>query len=172
MSAIVKQLSCLEIGSALQTPVVTMYNARKEAGFSSNSLAFQESLDLIISLGAAYSQTSIVVDALDECDPLKRRKFLDSLETIIKCSSGLIKIFVSSRDDNDIVRRLDGVPNLWIEAKDNKDDIERFVEAEITRCIDSGELLGGVVDEGLRGRIIESLTSGSQGMYNSPTPST
>lgn len=161
-----KQLSCLEVGSALQAPVVSIYNARKQTGFSSNSLAFKESLALIISLTGAYSQTTIVVDALDECDPLKRQRFLHSLEEIINCSSGLVKIFVSSRDDNDIVRQLDGVPNLWIEAKDNKDDIECFVESEINRCIDSGELLDGVVDKGLRGKIIESLTKGAQGMYN------
>lgn len=172
MSAIVKQLASSAAGLALQAPVVNMYAARKAAGFSSNSLAFQESLALIISLAGAYSHTSIVVDALDECDPLKRRKFLDSLQTIIKSgsASGIVKIFVSSRDDHDIVRRLDGVPNHWIEAKDNKVDIERFVESEITNCIDSGELLDGVVDNGLRGRIIESLTEGSQGMYDSECP--
>lgn len=167
MSALVKQLSCLEVGSALQTPIVSMYNTRKQTGFSSNSLGFEESLNLIISLTIAYSETTIVVDALDECDPLKRRRFLHCLEKIIKDSSGLVKIFVSSRDDNDIVRQLDGVANLWIEAKDNKDDSERFVESEITRCIDSRELLDGVVNKDLREKIIESLTNGAQGMYNS-----
>lgn len=167
MSALVKQLCCSEVGSALQTAVVDVYKAREKAGFSSNSLAFQESLDLIISLASTYTETSIVVDALDECDPLNRRKFLDSLETIIKSASGLVKIFVSSRDDFDIVRKLDGVPNLWIEANDNKDDIERFVEAEIKRCIDSHELLDGDVNEELQRRIITTLTEGSNGMYNS-----
>lgn len=122
MSAIVKQLSCLKAGFALQKQVVSMYNARKSSGFSSNSLAFKESLDLIISLADTYTQISIVIDALDECDPQERRKFLDSLQTIIK-TSRLVKIFVSSRDDDDIIRRLDGVPNLWIEARDNEDDI-------------------------------------------------
>lgn len=168
MGAIVKQLACSDVGMALQAPIVSMYDARKNAGFSSGSLAFQESLDLIISLAGAYSQTWIVVDALDECDPAKRQKFLDSLHTIIKSSSGIVKIFVSSRNDHDIVRRLDGVPNHWIEAKDNREDIKHFVEAEITRCIDSGELLGGVVDGVLKENIIESLTQGSQEMYNSP----
>lgn len=170
MSTLVKQLCCLKVGSAVQTPVVDMYNARKKAGFSSNSLAFQESLDLIISLAGTYAETSIVVDALDECDPLKRRNFLDSLETIIKSASGLVKIFVSSRDDNDIVRKLDGVPNLWIEAKDNHDDIQHFVETEIKRCIDSQELLNGDVNAELQRKIITTLTQGSNGMYNSQIP--
>lgn len=164
MSALVKQLACLEVGTNLQAPIVSLYDTRNKAGFSSGALAFQESLDLIISLTGTYSQTSIVVDALDECDPNKRRKFLDSLQTIITSSSGIVKIFVSSRDDHDIVRRLDGLPNHWIEAKDNQDDIEQFVGSEITRCIDSGDLLNGAVDNRLKGRIIESLTNGSQGM--------
>lgn len=164
MSAIVKQLSCLKVGFALRKQVVNMYNARKSSGFSSNSLAFQESLDLIISLADTYTQTSIVIDALDECDPQERRKFLDSLRTIIK-TSRLVKIFVSSRDDSDIVRRLDGVPNLWIEVRDNEDDIQRFVQKEVTRCIESKDLLNGKVTEELKGEIIMSLANKAQGMY-------
>ncbi|KAL0631457.1 hypothetical protein Q9L58_009678 [Maublancomyces gigas] len=164
MSAIVKQLSCLKVGLALQKQVVSMYNTRKSSGFSSNSLAFQESLDLIISLADTYTQTFIVIDALDECDPHNRRKFLDSLQTIIK-TSRLVKIFASSRDDNDIVRRLDGVPNLWIEARDNEGDIRRFVQKEVTRCIESKDLLNGKVTEELEGKIIMSLTNRAQGMF-------
>lgn len=164
MSAIVKQLSCLKVGFALQKQVVSMYNARKSSGFSSNSLVFQESLDLIISLTDTYTQTFIVIDALDECDPQNRRKFLDSLQTIIK-TSRLVKIFVSSRDDNDIVCRLDGVPNLWIEARDNAGDIRRFVQKEISRCIKSKDLLNGKVTEELERKIIMSLTNRAQGMY-------
>lgn len=165
MSTIVKQLSCLQDGSPLREEVVRMYGARKQSGFSSNSLGFQESLSLIISLVNKYPQTTIVVDALDECDPLKRREFLMSLKTIVDSSSSLVKIFVSSRDDSDIVLRLDGVPNLWIEAKDNEGDIERFVQKEITRCIDEKDLLHGRVTNELKEKIIASLTSGSQGMY-------
>lgn len=165
MSTIVKQLSCLRAGLALQTAVLSVYKAKKAAGFSSNSLAFQESLDIILSLTSIYSQITIVVDALDECDPLKRQRFLSSLEVIVGSSSGLVKIFVSSRDDNDIVRRLNGVPNLWIEAKDNRNDIQRFVQREIGRCITQGDLLNGVVNDEMRTRIIETLIDKSQGMY-------
>lgn len=166
MSTIVKQLSCLRAGLALQTAVLSVYKAKKAAGFSSNSLAFQESPDIIISLRSIYSQITIVIDALDECDPLKRQRFLSSLEAIVGSSSeGLVKIFLSSRDDNDIVRRLNAVPNLWIEAKDNRNDIQRFVQREISRCITEGDLLNGVVNDEMRTRIIETLIDKSQGMY-------
>lgn len=165
MSTIVKQLSCLQHGLPLRKEVVNVYEARKKSGFSSGSLAFQESLDLIISLVNTYPQTTIVVDALDECDPEKRKRFLHSLQTIITDSSSLVKIFVSSRDDSDIVLRLNGVPNLSIEAKDNMEDIQMFVLKEVTRCIREKELLRSNVSEELREKIITNLTTGSHGMY-------
>lgn len=165
MSAIVKQLSCLRTGLPLQKEVVKMYEDRKKSGFSSNSLGFKESLSLIISLVSTYPQTTIVVDALDECNPLKRKDFLNSLKTIVNSSTSLVKIFVSSRNDNDIMLRLDDVPNFWIEATDNEGDIERFVQEEITRCIEEKELLGGNITKELKNKIITSLTNGSQGMY-------
>lgn len=164
MNTIVKQLSSPQDGLPLRKEVVSVYEARKKSGFSSKSLAFQESLDLIISLANTYLQTTIVVDALDEYDPEKRKRFLHSLQTIISDSSSLVKIFVSSRDDSDIVLRLEDVPNLSIEAKDNEEDIQKFVQQEITRCIKDKELLRGKVDEKLKEKIIASLTNGSQGM--------
>lgn len=166
LRAIVKQLSCLRVGSRLplQEPVVDAYEARKREGFCSGSLAFQESLDLIISLTGMYRQTAIVIDALDESDAVMRARFLGSLGTIIRSSTSLVKIFVSSRDDDDIVLRLEQVPNVYIEAKDNIGDIERFVRVEVNRCIEGKMLLRGRVSEELKKDVISVLTSGSHGM--------
>lgn len=170
MSTLVKQLSCLGGGSALRKEVIDVYEARKKSGFSSISLAFNESLRLIHLLVETYQQTTIVVDALDECDPLKRKGFLDSVKIIVNSPSTgrIVKVFISSRNDNDIVLRLDEVPNLWIEAKDNQEDIRRFVQEEVTRCIEDQELLYGNVTNELKQKIITSLTNGSQGMYMPP----
>lgn len=148
MNTIVKQLSSPQDGLPLRKEVVSVYEARKKSGFSSKSLAFQESLDLIISLANTYLQTNIVVDPLDECDPEKRKRFLHSLQTIISDSSSLVKIFVSSRDDSDIVLRLEVVPNLSIEAKDDGKDIQKFIQQEVTRCIKDKELSRGRKVEG------------------------
>lgn len=154
----------------LRKEVIDVYEARKKSGFSSISLAFNESLRLIHLLVETYQQTTIVVDAIDECDPLKRKGFLDSVKTIVNSPSTgrIVKVFISSRNDNDIVLRLDEVPNLWIEAKDNQEDIRRFVQEEVTRCIEDQELLYGNVTNELKQKIITSLTNGSQGMYMPP----
>lgn len=169
MRTIVKQLSSPEGGPglALRKEVIAVYEARREAGFLPDSLSSEESLRLIHLLIDTYQQTTIVIDALDECDPMKRRRFLDSLEIITNSHStgSLVKIFVSSRDDNDIVRRLNNVSNIWIEAKDNQQDIQMFVREEVGRCIAMGELLGGKVSMELKEMIITTLTAGSHGMY-------
>jgi hypothetical protein len=82
-----------------------------------------------------------VIDALDECDPGKRRDLLKALEKILQESSGLVKIFVSSRDDHDIVSRLQHYPNLEIKSDRNSDDIAVFVKEQTERLINEGELL-------------------------------
>lgn len=167
MRSLVKQLSCPEGGWQLRKEVVTVYGSRKQSGFASGRLVFTESLDLVVSLVNTYSQTTIVVDALDECDPLNRDEFLRALGTIISNSSSLVKIFVSSRDDSDIVLRLEDVPNLSIRARDNEEDIQRFVREEVTRRIKDKELLRGTVSKELKEKIISTLTEGSDGMYKS-----
>lgn len=165
LRAIVKQLSYLGDDSPLRKPVMGIYEARKRDGFSAGPLGFQESLDLIISLVPDYQQATIVIDALDESDPVKRQRFLRALEQIVRCSAGLVKVFISSRDDDDIVLRLEKVPNLYIEAADNIGDLERFVRAEVSQCIEQQVLLRGRVSDELKNNLISVLINGAHGMY-------
>lgn len=83
----------------------------------------------------------------------------------MESSTSLVKIFVSSRNDDDIVLRLEKLPNLWIEAADNAGDIERFVQKEVIRCKEDGDLFRGSVTDELLEKIVSSLTTRSQGMF-------
>ena len=81
-----------------------------------------------------YPQTTIIIDALDELDldyDSKDRYLLLELlnDVVLKCDS-LVKIFVASRDDQDIVVELEKLPNLFIKATDNLKDIERYIIRE------------------------------------------
>ncbi len=76
----------------------------------------------------------------------------------------LIKVFVSSRDDIDIVLRLKHSPNVFIQASDNKEDIENFVHAEVEHSINNHKLLRGQVPSQLKIQIISALIEGAQGM--------
>jgi hypothetical protein len=171
MQAILKQLSLLLSEShdfretyGLPRPVVTKYNERIKEDFSSGALRLQECKELILSLLDMNPQTTIVIDALDECDPTKRGQFMEVLKTIIISSKTLVKIFISSRGDGDIVLRLDEVPNLYIKASDNKADIERFIRREIALSSQGSRLLRNDISGKLKERIINTLVENAQGM--------
>lgn len=159
MQAIVKQLSLRSPG--LPKPVVAAYEKRKEDG---GYLQWKESCDLVSSILDIYPQSTIAIDALDETDPDERWKLFKALKDLIDSSTSLVKVFVSSRDDDDITRKLNDVPNLYIKASDNMADIERFIHREIKRSIEDGSLLRGEVKEELKQEIISTLLSKSDGM--------
>jgi hypothetical protein len=165
LRAIVKQLACLRTGLPLQEAVVREYNERKKDGFSKGYLQLDISIEIILELTKVYPQTTIILDALDECDVNKRDELIGALHHIVDNAPNLVKIFVSSRDDDDIVFQLEKTSNLSIKASDNIRDIERFVKAEISRSIKEGKLLRRVkVDENLKLRLITTLINGANGM--------
>ena len=107
---------------------------------------------------------TIIIDALDECDPARRHELLWALFRIHEESASFVKVFVSSRDDQDIVRRLNKSPDVFIHATDNYEDIKNFGRFQVNKSIKDRILLGGNVIEKLKNRIISSLIEGAQGM--------
>ena len=103
VATIARQLPSLQPGHPLLPPTVAAYKKREMEGFASESLGIGESRLLIHQLAEYYPLTTIVIDALDECDPERRTVPLETLESILQESSSMVKIFVSSRDDQDIV---------------------------------------------------------------------
>ena len=168
MRCIVKQLSCNSPDRTVWQPVVHTYNERKdeaeEEGGEPAKLSMQDCVDLILAF-AEQNPITIIIDALDECDSSKRHELMTALETLIRNSSNLTKIFVSSRDDNDIVCRMSVSSNVYIHARDNGEDIERYVKTEVAQSIAQKRLLEGNVPEYLRDRIVNALIQGAQGMY-------
>jgi hypothetical protein len=162
MQAILKQLSIAYPG--LSKAIVADYNQRLEDGMAAGTLRFQESQSLILSLLDLYPQTTIVVDALDECDPGERWRLLEVFKTLLDSVGSLVKIFVSSRDDIDIKLQLEGLPNLYIDSKETSHDIERFVNREIETAIRNKRLLRGKVRDDLKLHIVNTIVEKAQGM--------
>ncbi|KAF2204425.1 hypothetical protein GQ43DRAFT_493965, partial [Delitschia confertaspora ATCC 74209] len=141
LASLARQLSCLKLGNPLLKPTIELYRRKEAEAFASGSLQMDESCTLISQLIEQYPQTTIVIDAMDECDPTKRRDMFLALDRILRDSYGLVKIFVSSRNDQDIVFRLQSYPNLEVESNRNSDDIARFVKDQTERLIEGGGLL-------------------------------
>ena len=135
-----------------------------EDGLAAGPLTLKESITMLIRLTVKRRLSHIVIDALDECNRQEREHLLDSLSQIMKESSGIVKVFISSRDDMDIVRSLAGGPNVLISAKSNQDDIATFVNNEVDKQIQKKRLLAGHVSETLRRKIKQVLCDQAQGM--------
>lgn len=97
-------------------------------------LRLKESQTILAGLFQIYSQVTLVVDALDECNKENRLDLMDILDNFIAESSTPVRILISSRRDGDIKRHFENGPNLEIRAIDTRDDIAMVVKDGINTC--------------------------------------
>ncbi|KAL8691858.1 MAG: hypothetical protein Q9218_003002 [Villophora microphyllina] len=168
MRALLKQLSCFDATQPIHAAVTLEYDKRqKDAdadGLDPLRLSLGDCRDLILDI-TSQSPVIIMIDALDECDPSRRHELLQALRVIVRDSSNLVKIIISSRDDADIVCRLNNVPNVYISSDDNGDDVERYIDIELDKAIDEQRLLKGCIPIYLRDRILRQLKARANGMF-------
>lgn len=147
-------------------------------GNSSGSLTLEESKVLILELSENYLQTTIIIDALDECDRDTRRGLFSALNTIAT-STSRVKIFLTSRYDSDIYDMFCSSLNYYLDPKDNSHDINAYIDTQMEqRCDPTRQhgvqklLLKGNVDPELKSEVIATLQRKANGMYLSlPVPS-
>ena len=114
---------------------------------------------LLLDLVNTYPRTTLVLDALDECEKHKRLELIAILDHVLAEALNPVKIFISSRPDGDIKERLRDRANIGINASDNQDDISRFVNSEITKHRKWRKMPAQ-----LQTQIVETLQEKSQGM--------
>ena len=164
LRSLVRQMSCLQNEGVILDPVSIVYEARRKDGFAAGPLTLKESTALIIELSQFRPLTTIVIDALDECNPELRGELFDALTEILQDSNGLVKILVSSRNERDIICKSADCLNLEIEAKNNHADIVHFVNHEVDDLIWKKRLLCGNVPDELRQMIKQVLCEKAGGM--------
>lgn len=165
LASIARQLSRPVPNGPLLQEVIAAYDVHEGEGFSAESLRSREIRELIVQLTSHYPTATIILDALDECDLKARRELLADIEFILQRSSCPLKIFVSSRNDQDIVYKLQGYPNLEMSSSRNFGDIKKFVESETGRLIACGAMLRfSPIKQELHQTIIEDVVSGAKGM--------
>lgn len=106
-----------------------------------------------------YPKTTLILDALDECDKQKRSLLIEALDYLLEKATRPVKIFISSRPDGDIRDSFKTRDNIEIQATDNRDDISRFVQTEITKHRQWHKM-----STELQHELIQTLQDRSQGM--------
>ncbi len=161
LCSLVRQLALSADGEAVQLALMQLYRENRKRALAVDRLHDGDAEQLLRQFVDVYPQTTLVLDALDECDAGARVHFVDMLEGLTRAAAKPVKIFISSRLDRDIAERLEGGPNVAITATDNADDIARFVEAELARRPQwTAKLSKALQDE-----IVRTLCAKSGGMY-------
>jgi ankyrin repeat protein len=168
MRALLKQLCCLTPNHPVNDAVKEKFERSKLKAEEDDSeiakLEFADCFQLVLEI-TKNSPVTILIDALDECDPNKRHLLFKALRRITSESANIVKVLVSSRDDLDISLGLQGLPEIYIRAADNEEDIKKFVDLEIEKVISEGRLLSGRVSKQLKSHILSALLQKAQGMY-------
>ncbi|CAD6592435.1 MAG: hypothetical protein ASARMPRED_006266 [Alectoria sarmentosa] len=133
-------------------------------GAEISRLDISETTEQIIEI-ASEMPVTIIIDALDECCSGQRHELLGALDVLLERSAHLVKVFVSSRDDVDIVLRLQKHPNIYININDNWDDIRRFIQFGIKKAHNNRRLLKGLASPELITLVAKDLTNRAGGMF-------
>ncbi|KAJ9196266.1 hypothetical protein DTO164E3_6322 [Paecilomyces variotii] len=163
-ASIARQLSYVDEKSLLE-PAIQKYKERQRTGFSKGPLDLDETRALIIELLAYYPVATIILDALDECTLESREELLDTIDYIVQESPTLVKIFVSSRDDQDIASQLQGYPKVELSSSKNSKDITAFVHQEVQVLKCKRPLRGVPNVEEVAQSIISKITTEANGMF-------
>lgn len=106
-----------------------------------------------------YTRVTILLDALDECE-YQPRQSLFAFLTKLSCNPNTtVRILISSRSEPDVHEWFGGASNLFINATDNANDIQRYIQHEL-----QARLLFGKAPKILREKVENSLNNKAHGM--------
>ena len=171
LRCLLRQVAVTEMTQGVSPAVLKILHDRKQTGKSKveSQLTLDECIDALTSIVRDLEYLYVVIDALDEFSGDERQAILDALEQLTDKNGFHVKVFVSSREAQDLVHRLKGRPNIMINAKENSADISHYVTVQLDRAIRNGRLCGHVSAE-LRAHIIERLCQKANGMWVDDVP--
>ncbi|KAJ5524013.1 Aldehyde dehydrogenase C-terminal [Penicillium frequentans] len=107
--------------------------ARKRATDKGSGLGLSECRHQLLDSFNSYPVNTVILDALDEMVNEELVLLIKEINNIISNTRyrTKVKIFVSSRPDEEIEVAFNSSPTVTIQATDNRNDIERFVTNEL-----------------------------------------
>ncbi|KAE8375243.1 hypothetical protein BDV26DRAFT_268341 [Aspergillus bertholletiae] len=161
LRSFVKQLSIAEDQTVTHTSLLQIYNDKRRRGFLSKGLSLEESEALLAQLISTYPKTILIVDALDEIEEVSRQRLISYFSRLVEQIQSL-KIFVSSRRNEDIASRLKTKASVGINATNSQDDIVKFVSKEIE---ENEKNRTSPISAELKSDIVRVLLDKSRGMF-------
>jgi Cdc6-like AAA superfamily ATPase len=116
--------------SSLQKRLKKFYLEKRQ---TASEPTISECEGLILESVNTYPKTTLILDAVDECDKSNRSDLIEIFKNLLAHASRPVKNFISSRPDDDIKEGFKSGANIEIRAADNQDDISKFIRSEITK---------------------------------------
>lgn len=161
MRCLLRQVSHIPDGPALHPSLRQRFEERRIDGH----LSIEEATQLFLNIIQTRSITYVFVDAIDECCRENRHELLQAFQTVLTRCQSLIKIFVTSREDRDLVLGLGHYSSISVDARNNQHDIRWYVAVQVEALIEQKRLLGEHnIESELKQLIERRLIEGAQGM--------
>ncbi|KAL7945705.1 hypothetical protein V8C42DRAFT_321338 [Trichoderma barbatum] len=133
---------------------------RKARG-EQRELSIAECKTALSELLKSYPQTTLILDALDECELEARHDIIVALRSLVTDAERPVKVYIASRREPDIERAMGSENLIEIGTANNKDDIEKYIDQEMRRFGGAWES----VSEGVRDKVKRTITDESDGMF-------
>lgn len=132
-------------------------------GEDAHSLDVNDLTDLVCMAIKTTSLTYLIIDGLDECEKSVRKEMLRFVDRPEGIASPDIKILITCRQEDQLLRSLQKVPMIQLTPSALKDDIRLFVAASVRSRIVSKELT--IRDPDLADEISNELVNKAHGMF-------
>ena len=119
-------------------------------------------LRLVCSAMNENAVTFIILDGLDECDRAAQEDIMTLLNQLEALQKTAAKVFITCRDEDQILRSLPQFSRIHVTAATVNRDIECFIAGSVQSRIANGKLK--VRSPGMEQEIVSELTSKAQGM--------
>ena len=116
----------------------------------------------ILSTVEAFRGLYVILDGLDECENETRRDVTALIEHLLVQNEAVIKIFVSCREDEHILRSLDVHPCIQLSETIMASDINAFITGSVRSKVESGELR--IDSPAVEEEIVAELVAKAHGM--------
>lgn len=126
------------------------------SGLDLPKLKTKDCVDLIIEL-VNDDPVTIVLDAIDEVQDAQRLHLFDELHRILNQAANIVKIFLTSRNDGEVLSSFPSATILSINSANVRGDMQDYIHREL----DSARLLNGCISPQVRTELADALLSGA-----------
>ena len=164
IQSLLRQLSVAS--ETLDPEILSAFNKAKGLEGITSSLGFSSIETLFTGAMSQTGEAFVVIDALDECAEHERVELISSLRKLLALDSCQVKIFLTSRPENDLHLLLEYQRTYAIGVSDTVQDIGPYVTRTIDELIGRKALLySKPVTQDLRDHLITTLTKEADGVY-------